>query len=352
MPDPTGKRRTNKTLAPKNAIDNHVDVLTERAYLELVESGSKNNRLVGEWAMQPEEEQEMLELHNYTMVLRNPWNCVGRHFGSKHVGILIEFFDVIRGDNPGFIHREWKFYDKWRTLETPEFGTRYYPYTYGIIINGQSRQWKECVRKLKENMNTRHAGIVCWNVDGWTPDADGVHQRDFVPCTYQFHFQIIDGNLCMTTMMRSQDALKGWWLDCFLYSNLAMMMADELDIPVGPYTVFQNNFHVYPSDRAALDAFLKDFRLYPGPVDGALAPKLSSRDSLAIHAALTHLYSAVEKGEALYSNQHIDEVSEPYWRSLLAIVFTKYDTANDGLGKYMICTSHSNWRQNILQEAN
>tara|TARA_Y100000593_G_C4322446_1_gene344618 strand:- start:347 stop:1405 length:1059 start_codon:yes stop_codon:yes gene_type:complete len=352
MPDPTGKRRTNKVLAPKNSIANDVDTLTEMAYLDLVESGTSNNRLVGEWAMQPEGEQDMLELHNYTMVLRNPWNCVGRHFGAKHVGIIIEFFDVIRGDNPGFIHREWKFYEKWMTLNNTPFGTKHYPYTYGIIINGASRQWKECVRKLKENMNTRHAGIVCWNTDGWCPDADGVHHRDFVPCTYQFHFQVIDGKLCMTTMMRSQDALKGWWLDCFLYSNLAMMMADELDIPVGHYTVFQNNFHVYPSDRAALDTFLSEFRLYPGPTEGSLAPKLSSADSLEIHTALLHLYSAVEKEEPLYTVEHIERIREPYWRSLLAIVFTKYDPKNKELEKYMVSTSHSNWRQNIINEVN
>ena len=351
MPDPTGQRRTNKVLAPKSAIDNHVDLLTERAYYELIENGAENDRLVGDWAMQPEGEQKMLELYNYTMVLRNPWNCVGRHFGSKHVGILIEFFDVVRGDNPGFIHKEWKFYDKWRTLETPEFGTRYYPYTYGVVINGRTRQWKECVRKLRENKNTRHAGIVCWNVEGWCPDSKPMHEDNFVPCTYQFHFQVIDGKLCMTTMMRSQDAIKGWWLDCFLYSNLAMMMADELGIPVGHYTVFQNNFHVYPSDRDALDAFLGQLRLYPGPVEGTLACKLSSHDSLQIFDALQHLYTCVEAGQPLYSSDYIDKLREPYWRSLLAIVFTKYDPTNQELDKYMICTSHSNWRQNIINEA-
>lgn len=351
MPDPKKKLVSNKVLAPRAAIDTNVDGLTERAYLELKDSGTKHARLVGNWAMQPDGEQNMLELYNYTMTLRNPWNCVGRHFGSKHVGIIVEFFDVILGNNPGFIHKEWKFYEQWMTLESDEFkGMFHYPYTYGIVVNGRSKQWKECVRKLKENHNTRHAGIVCWNVDGWCPDSGPIHEDDFVPCTYQFHFQVIDEKLCMTTMMRSQDALKGWWLDCFLYSNLAMMMASELDLPVGPYTVFQNNFHVYPSDMKEFDNLLREFRLYPGPEEGVMAPRLSTEDWMILQDALRYLYTTVEDGKDLYSKHFFDRLSEDYWKSLLAIVYTKYEPENEELGKYMACTSHSTWRQNILKE--
>ncbi len=335
----------NTPINPIYDID--VDRLSERALLCLRLHGTKNDRDVGNWAMQKKHDADMLELHNITMILEDPRNCIGSHFGLKHIGILTEFFDIILGLNPGFIHREWKFYDQWRTAPDGK-----YPYTYGQILHHMEHptarydfsQWGHTVSKLKRNLNTRHAGMFCWDVP--------CHERDFVPCTYGFHFQLIDGKLCMTTMMRSQDALKGWFLDCFLYSNLLMMMADELDLEVGHYTVFQNNFHVYPSDLTQLEKQLDYYSEYDARrPKGSLCPKLTEKDNVAIYRALDNIYTSVEEGEPIYNRHYLEDIGNEYLRALVALIYTKYIT-DVNLREFLVNEQQRMWYERIRREQN
>jgi len=325
--------------------DSDVDKLSERALLCLTLHGSKQNRTVGQWAMQNEGISEMKELHNITMVLSDPRNCIGSHFGLSHIGIITEFFDIILGLNPGFIHREWKFYDKWRTEPHGK-----YPYTYGQVLHAMNHpsarydfsQWDHTVSKLIQNPNTRHGGMFCWDVT--------CHERDFVPCTYGFHFQFIDKKLCLTTMMRSQDAMKGWYLDCFLYSHLLMMMASEIDAEVGEYTVFQNNFHVYPSDYDAVHERIKYYAdSRRRHTTGSLCPAMKLQDNHQIMAALTDLYTSIEEGKAIYTPAYLDCIENTYLRGLVALICSKY-YENEDFTRYLVNDKMKVWYENIRSE--
>lgn len=329
--------------------DIHVDRLSERALLILDELASTNDRTVGSWAMQKDGNAGMKELHNIVMTLEKPENCIGSHFNASHVGIITEFFDIVLGLNPGFIHKEWKFYDQWRTKPNGE-----YPYTYGQILHHMNHptarydfsQWDHTISKLKTNPNTRHAGMFCWDVE--------CHERDFVPCTYNFHFQFIEGKLCLTTMMRSQDALKGWYLDCFLYSHLLMMMGAELDCKIGTYSVFQNNFHVYPTDFKQLDEriqyYIERGALTPvSDTSSKLCGKLTSKDKLAIYAALDYLYTTIEEGKGIYKLDLLDTIDNNHFKSLVALVYAKYEDKNSNETLKYINDNKAlqNWYRNI-----
>ena len=303
--------------------DLHVDRLSARALLILDELGTSNNRTVGNWAMQKEGEAGMKELHNIVMTLEKPENCIGSHFGSTHVGIITEFFDIALGLNPGNIHKEWKFYNQWRTEPDGR-----YPYTYGAILHNMMHptarygfsQWDHTISKLKRTPNTRHAGMFCWDIP--------CHERDFVPCTYGFHFQYIEDKLCLTTMMRSQDALKGWYLDCFLYSHLLMMMSAELETEIGTYSVFQNNFHVYPTDFDDLDTrinyYMEKAELDPIALNGSQCGVLTTKDKEAITVALDYLYTSIDEGKGIYKVHPLNDIRSTYFRALVALIYAKY----------------------------
>ena len=284
---------------------------TIEAYHNLSYRGKTNDRLVGSWAMQKDGEQKMLELHNYTMRVKNPNECI-LPYSRGHVGIITEFFDIALGLNPGFVHKQWPFYADW--LEGDK-----YPYSYGDIIKSQ---WDKVKEKLRKNPNTRHASIFCWDM--------ACHDRDFVPCTHMFHFQMIDGKLCLTVTMRSQDAIKGWYLDSFLYCHLLCIMAGQLGLEVGHYTVFQHNIHVYPGDIDLFAKRLIELEECSG-YNHCKIPPLTNDDYPALLEALNYVYSE----ESLYSVDPLHRIESDYYKSLMALIYA-YRWKEEPLGDLMV----------------
>lgn len=294
----------------------------------MLSDATPNPREVGEWAMQKDGTQIMLEFHNVTMQIKDV-DMHGLPYGKGHVGVITELFDILLGLNPGYIHKEWAFYDDWRTDDGK------YPYTYGDTIG---KQWNLVRQKLVDsNAETRHAGIFCWD--------DSCHDRDFVPCTYNFHFQKINNELCLTVTMRSQDAIKGWWLDSFLYCHLAKQMALELNMRCGPYTVFQHNIHVYPDDSDLFAMRATQLENHRGSyVYGAKIELLTSADKTNCLVALEHIYSE----QSLYSSEYLDNIGSDYWRSLMALIYAKR-TQDETYMKYANNQFHQNWMNKILR---
>ena len=304
--------------------------LTLKLYDRLITDGKSNKREVGKWAMQEAGTQNMLEFHNTTMQIADV-DMHGMPYGKGHVGIITELFDILLGLNPGYIHKEWVFYDAWRTNSD---GT--YPYTYGDTLQ---KQWNLVRDKLlQSNGETRHAGMFCWD--------DSCHNRDFVPCTYNFHFQKIEGELCLTVTMRSQDAIKGWWLDSFLYCHIAKLMAFDTGMKCGPYTVFQHNIHVYPDDIELANVRHNELLNHKSSyVYGAEIEPFSADDHTACSAALDHIYSE----QSLYSSEYLDNISSKYWRALMALIYAKR-TQDPTYKKHMHNEFHKQWMTKILGE--
>ena len=294
---------------------------TIQLYEALKKYGVKNDRTVGSWAMQEDGEQSMLELHNHTMYVPSPDDAILPNYGKGHIGIITEFFDIVLGLNPGFVHHEWPFYADW----IEENGK--YPYTYGELIK---QQWDITRLKLTEtDGNTRHASMFCWDLS--------CHYRDFVPCTHMFHFQKIDGRLCLTVTMRSQDAVKGWYLDSFLYTHLLCVMAKQIDMPVGMYTIFQHNVHVYPDDINTMNKRLGSLREAQYYSNGEI-PGLTNDDYGPLYDALKYVYE--EKG--IYTSAPLDRIDSDYYRSLMALIYAK-NYPDEDLSEYMHTPAHLNW---------
>lgn len=210
----------------------------KQAIYEVLDEGVEVERNVGGWALQKLGSQKMRELHGVKIVLNNP---LKRWCNRISLGTVVETEDYILGLNPGNVHHtNWSFYNKWRTV-----GMEKYPYTYGerIMVDPYSgiNQYRECVRKLLNDSTTRHASIPIWR------PLDQLEK--FVPCNVHLHFQLNEeGKLDLLTTCRSQDVLKGLFLDCFAYSHIHEQMCLDTGLELGKYIVFEINLHMYEKD--------------------------------------------------------------------------------------------------------
>lgn len=197
----------------------------------IIKYGNEEIRDVGSWCMKKPKKEKLLETYSVTFELTRPKKCIS----SQHcLATEIETEDYFSGLNPGFVHLSpWSFYSKW----IEEDGK--YHYTYGE--RGGSRIF-EVIKKLKDEPTTRHCVVNLFSV------SENDLNHSFVPCTTQWYFYIANDALNMVTIMRSQDACRGFFLDTFAYPLIQQIIAKSLDIPLGHYYHTIMNSHIYSDD--------------------------------------------------------------------------------------------------------
>lgn len=109
---------------------------------------------------------------------------------------------------------------------------------YGYQWN-RNNQLDKVIDLLRKDPVTRKASISLY--DGKEID---LYSKDTV-CTYAINFYIVDDKLNMQVMMRSNDLVYGFCNDQYCFSKLQMLVAEELNLPVGIYTHFVCNMHIY-----------------------------------------------------------------------------------------------------------
>jgi len=123
----------------------------------------------------------------------------------------------------------------------------------GFVNSNYGYQWdredqlSNVISMLRQNPETRQAAISIY--DG---KEISKYKHD-TPCTYAVQFTILHGKLDMSVLMRSNDLWYGFCNDQYQFSNLQMLVAHELNIPVGIYYHFAHNLHLYndklPEDK-------------------------------------------------------------------------------------------------------
>ena len=109
-------------------------------------------------------------------------------------------------------------------------------YGYQWLRNGQLDR---CVDQLKKDPNSRQAWISIY--DG----KEKIKYQYDTPCTIGVGFDIKNGKLDMTVVMRSNDLVYGFCNDQYCFSKLQEMVADRLGIEIGTYTHFAHDLHIY-----------------------------------------------------------------------------------------------------------
>lgn len=112
---------------------------------------------------------------------------------------------------------------------------------------GRNNQLDYVIDELKRDRNTRRAFLTIF--DG----KDHADYRHDTPCTLSVGFDLYDGKLNMTVIMRSNDLWYGFCNDQYCFSRLQEYVANVLDIPVGTYYHFAANMHLYDDQIAMLE---------------------------------------------------------------------------------------------------
>ena len=110
--------------------------------------------------------------------------------------------------------------------------------------------WEWAVESLKKDPDSRQAYVrLSLPSHQWFGNKDQV-------CTMHVNFLIRDGELRATTVIRSNDAVRGLVYDMPWFIFLQERMAAELGIGVGIYGHFAHSMHVYERDIDKLKSML------------------------------------------------------------------------------------------------
>ena len=117
--------------------------------------------------------------------------------------------------------------------------------TSGNVMSNYGWQWQRdnqlenVIGLLKETPETRQAVISIY-------DGKEMHRySNDTPCTYAVQFTILDGKLCMSVYMRSNDIWYGFCNDQYQFSSLQKMIAKRLNLDIGWYYHHAHNMHLY-----------------------------------------------------------------------------------------------------------
>lgn len=114
-------------------------------------------------------------------------------------------------------------------------------YGYRIFEQFGFDQWEYVKGLLKKDPNTRQAVIHI-------KDASNKPTKD-VPCTVSLQFLLRNGQLNLTTYMRSNDIWLGFPYDVFSFTCMQIIMAFELGVEIGEYTHIAGSLHLYTRNK-------------------------------------------------------------------------------------------------------
>jgi thymidylate synthase len=114
-------------------------------------------------------------------------------------------------------------------------------YGYRIFEQFGFDQWKYVKGLLKKDPNTRQAVIHI-------KDASNKPTKD-TPCTVSLQFLLRNGQLNLTTYMRSNDIWLGFPYDVFSFTCMQIIMAFELGVEIGEYTHIAGSLHLYTRNK-------------------------------------------------------------------------------------------------------
>jgi len=117
----------------------------------------------------------------------------------------------------------------------------------GNVNSNYGWQWKRdnqldnVIAMLKTNPRTRQAAISIYDAK----EINYGHYTHDTPCTYAVQFTILNGELNMSVVMRSNDLWYGFCNDQYCFSKLQELVATEVGLPIGTYYHFAHNLHLY-----------------------------------------------------------------------------------------------------------
>ena len=162
-----------------------------------------------------------------------------------------------RPPNMSYIKREYDWYDSQSTNiydirgKTPQAWIRSADpsgeinsnYGYLIYSDDYHNQYRQAIRELKRNPDSRRACMVYQRPSIWKDYCEN-GKNDFI-CTYGVTYHIRDDKLHAHVLMRSNDAVFGYPNDFAWQKKVLYDMCVEMDIDMGDIIWTASSLHVY-----------------------------------------------------------------------------------------------------------
>jgi thymidylate synthase len=195
---------------------------------------------------------EITEIINANIVITNPRNriiaCKERNFSAPYAFGELAWY--LSGNNNLDAMEYYSSFQAECSDDGETLNSAYGARIFGIHPDGKGlksyyqkiefNQWNECVKKLKNDRDTRQAIIHLH-----TPNDK--QTKDEV-CTLTLQFLIRNDKLHMITNMRSNDLILGFTYDVFAFTMMQELMANELGIELGNYYHNVGSMHVYTKE--------------------------------------------------------------------------------------------------------
>jgi len=183
------------------------------------------------------------ELQGLLVLVEKPFDEPRIHSGDINIAIkgsLEKYYDeVLRGTLD------------WAVKE----GKIHYTY-HERLFNYPSKgvaQIDYMLKKLQKAPFSRRAQAIVWHPkrDMWV---------DSPPCLQRVWCTVRDEKLVMHTTWRSRDIFRAMHMNMLALTELQRMMAEQLNIAIGPYLDFSNSAHIYEKTYEDVKRFLKVLR--------------------------------------------------------------------------------------------
>lgn len=230
------------------AVAADTDALFIQALRDVVSHGE---RVVGGQSRSVGSLRATVEVLNYSAtltdprarLLANPWRRVNL------VTAVARFVWMMTGSERladiGFYEPQVsRFSDDGRTVPGSNVGRRILQPRPGI------NQLKSVLSTLRNDPSTRRAAISLYH-----PEDAGRESAD-IPCAFGLFFNIRNGQLETTTVMRSNNLWALFPYNVFEFTLLGELVANELQVEIGGYHHFVVSLHLYDSDRQRVEATL------------------------------------------------------------------------------------------------
>ena len=116
-------------------------------------------------------------------------------------------------------------------------------YGWCIFSEANGSQYSNVVGKLLQDYKTRQAQMI-YSRPTMHRDAVSFNRKDFM-CTNYVQYYVKAEYLHATVHMRSNDAIFGFINDYAWQKHVLSLVADAVDLKIGPITWFADSLHIY-----------------------------------------------------------------------------------------------------------
>lgn len=207
-------------------------------YIDLIDFVENEGELVSPRGMKTK------EVRNATIILTDPTQAIPAGVGRKlnmKIG-AVESTQLIAGVSSGMQLNLVSNNGFENYMNDGRLLGAYGPRLYGQLEN--------VIQMISRDPDTRQAAALVWRGDETALALGG--NKD-VPCTVALTWNVRNGKLNASTVMRSNDVWLGVAYDFWMFTRLQMTLAWALGLEVGDYRHHAVSLHIYERDWGKVD---------------------------------------------------------------------------------------------------